>query len=128
MLSRRVPPPKRILSRARRTARRLRVGGHQMGKSSRPLGVLMGAVMRVTIALTGRRSTAGPYWRALLSVLLRNPRGLEAFVNLAAMYLHFSKQADFAVNAVQREIAYLKEIGEAAFNERVLARMADEVT
>jgi hypothetical protein len=88
----------------------------------------MGAVMRVTIALTGRRSTAGPYWRALLSVLLRNPRGLEAFVNLAAMYLHFSKQADFAVNAVQREIAYLKEIGEAAFNERVLARMADEVT
>jgi hypothetical protein len=54
------------------------------------------------------------------TVLLRNPKGIEAAVNLAAMFIHFHKQKVYAVSAINHAIEELEESGEEVFNARML--------
>ena len=54
------------------------------------------------------------------TVILRNPRGIEPAVNLAAMFIHFRKQKDYIVKLVGDNITHLEETGEDAFNEMML--------
>jgi Domain of unknown function (DUF4070)/Radical SAM superfamily len=60
------------------------------------------------------------YWKMFFTVALRNPKGIEAAVNLAAMFIHFHKQKDYAVSAINHAVMELEETGEEAFNARML--------
>ncbi len=66
------------------------------------------------------RATAWYYWRMLFTVLLRNPKGVETAVNLAAMFLHFRKQKEYIVTVTDQMITELEKTGEEAFNRKML--------
>ncbi len=70
------------------------------------------------------RQTWRLYWELLFEVLKRNPRAIDAAVNLAAMYLHFAKQSYYVVGALERAVAHVKAVGERKFNEMMVAGTA----
>jgi radical SAM superfamily enzyme YgiQ (UPF0313 family) len=55
------------------------------------------------------------YWKMFFTVLFRNPKGIEAAVNLAAMFIHFLKQKEYIVSAMNSSIGELERTGEEAF-------------
>jgi len=71
--------------------------------------------LRVSRKLGFKRSTARHYWKMLFTVLFRNIVGIEAAVNLAAMYIHFEKQAEFIVNLTRQKIADVEKHGEEGY-------------
>ena len=63
------------------------------------------------------KTTGWLYWKILLTVLFRNPRGFEAAVNLAAMFIHFSKQSKFIIDLTIDEIKKIESCGEKKYNQ-----------
>ena len=60
------------------------------------------------------------YWLTLGNVLLRNPHAIEAAVNLAAMYVHFSEQSAFVIRTLERRIAEVEHCGETNYNQLMI--------
>lgn len=77
------------------------------------------AFVNVSARLGFSRHTGLFYWLTLLQVLLRNPRALEAAVNLAAMYVHFGPQSRFVIRMLETKIAYVEQRGEERYNARM---------
>ena len=61
------------------------------------------------------------YWETLFQVMQRNPRALDAAVNLAAMYLHFAKQSHYVVESLKRAAAHVERVGEEQYNRLMVA-------
>ena len=55
------------------------------------------------------------YWKMLFTVIFRNPKGTEAAVNLAAMFIHFRKQKEYGVSLMKHTIGELEKIDEEAY-------------
>jgi hypothetical protein len=68
-----------------------------------------------------------------VTVGLKNPRAIEAAVNLAAMFVHFQTLAPFIINLTNKEIEGLKNSGERTIShgprrgERTLAGQKESV-
>ena len=60
------------------------------------------------------------YWKMFFTVIFRNPKGIEAAVNLAAMFIHFQKQKEYGVSTMNHTIGELEKIGEEAYYARML--------
>jgi radical SAM superfamily enzyme YgiQ (UPF0313 family) len=60
------------------------------------------------------------YWKMFFTVIFRNPQGIEAAVNLAAMFVHFRKQKEYAVSTTNHTIADLEKTGEEAYYTRIM--------
>jgi hypothetical protein len=58
------------------------------------------------------KTTGWLYWKTLLTVISKNPKAIEATVNLAAMFIHFYKQSNFINDLTNNEIRSI-EIGGA---------------
>jgi len=46
------------------------------------------------------------------TVLFKNPRGIEAAIIMATMYLHFQKQSTFIIDLTKQKIDYIERYGE----------------
>lgn len=57
------------------------------------------------------RNTGWLYWKTLLTVAVKNPRAIEAAVNLAAMFIHFQQHSRFIIDLTEKEIAGLDRSG-----------------
>ena len=77
--------------------------------------IYMRSFLRVCKKAGFNSATGLHYWKMFFTVLFRNPKGIEAAVNLAAMFIHFSKQKDYIVSALDQTIDDLEKNGEAAF-------------
>jgi radical SAM superfamily enzyme YgiQ (UPF0313 family) len=75
--------------------------------------------LRVTGKLGFNRVTGYNYWKMIFLVLIKNIKGIEAAVNLAAMYIHFYKQSRFIVDLTRQKIKEVEEQGEEKYNERM---------
>ena len=62
------------------------------------------------------KTTGWLYWKTLLTVIFKNPRAIEATVNLAAMFIHFYKQSKFAIDLTNKEIKNIEGCGEEKYN------------
>jgi radical SAM superfamily enzyme YgiQ (UPF0313 family) len=82
--------------------------------------VYMRSFLRVSRIAGFSRDTGWLYWRMFFTIIFRNPKGIEAGVNLAAMFIHFSKQKDYIVEVTSRNIREIDLIGEDVFNQRML--------
>jgi len=60
------------------------------------------------------------YWKMFLTVIIRNPKGIEAAVNLAAMFIHFQKQKEYSVSTLNHTIGELEKLGEEAYYAKML--------
>jgi maltodextrin utilization protein YvdJ len=65
-------------------------------------------------------STGFYYWKMFFTVIFKNPKGIEAAVNLAAMFIHFLKQKEYSVSIMTHTISELKKIGEEDYYARML--------
>jgi radical SAM superfamily enzyme YgiQ (UPF0313 family) len=66
------------------------------------------------------RTTGVLFWTTIFKVVIRNPRALEAAVNLAAMHIHFYKQSRFLVELLEQRKKFIQEVGEDGYNEKML--------
>jgi radical SAM superfamily enzyme YgiQ (UPF0313 family) len=58
----------------------------------------------------GFNSTTGfYYWKMFFTVIFRNPKGIEAAVNLAAMFIHFQKQKEYGISIMNQSISELEK-------------------
>jgi len=60
------------------------------------------------------------YWKMFFTVILRNPKGIEAAVNLAAMFIHFQKQKEYAISIMKHTIGELEKTGEEAYYSKMM--------
>lgn len=84
--------------------------------------IYMRSFLRVCRKAGFSKSTGLFYWKMFFTVIFRNPGGIEPAVNLAAMFIHFSKQKDYIVSVTQKMIADVETTGEEAYNERMMGR------
>ena len=86
------------------------------------------AFVNLSRRLLKSRATAWPYVRMFITVLLRNPKGIEAAVNLAAMFLHFHKQSGFIIKHMTHEIQVIKSREEVRFEIIPMNQVSDMVS
>jgi len=60
------------------------------------------------------RSTGWLFWKTMATVAVRNHRGMEGAVNLAAMFVHFRGQAQYIIDLTEQEIRRLERVTAAA--------------
>lgn len=84
--------------------------------------IYMRSFLRVCKEAGFSRSTGYHYWKMFFTIILRNPKGIEVAVNLAAMFIHFRKQKEYIVTATNRTLTGLLNTNEQAFNERMTGR------
>jgi radical SAM superfamily enzyme YgiQ (UPF0313 family) len=80
-------------------------------KHSPPLPQLLRslrAFFRICVKAGLSKTTGWLYWKMLLTVVLHNPRALEAAVNLSAMFIHFQGQSDHVISMVHDELRSLE--------------------
>jgi len=78
--------------------------------------------LRLSWAATRSRSLRGPFWKALVRVLARNPAGLESFATLAVLYLHFQSLLPYCEEQLDRQKAAIAQLGEARWLEEMSTR------
>lgn len=66
------------------------------------------------------RVTGWLYWKTFFTILIKNPKAIEAAVNLAAMFIHFYKQSKFIIDITNKEIKYIENLGEENYNRQRL--------
>ncbi|MEI6901315.1 MAG: DUF4070 domain-containing protein, partial [Bacteroidota bacterium] len=80
----------------------------------------MRSFLRVCKIAGFSKETGFLYWKMFFTVIFRNPMGIEAAVNLAAMFIHFNKQKAYIVSVTNEMIADLEKTGEEEFNLRMM--------
>ena len=82
--------------------------------------IYMRSFLRVCKKAGFNSATGFYYWKMFLIVIIRNPKGIEASVNLAAMFIHFRKQKEYGVSTMNHTIGELEITGEEAYYVRIL--------
>ncbi len=66
------------------------------------------AFLKLGIKAGFNNITGWHYWRMLTTIAFKNPKALEAMVNLAAMYIHFQKMSKFIIDLTTIDIQKLE--------------------
>jgi len=78
---------------------------------------------KVFLELCGKvgfnKITGWLYWKMFFTVILKNPRGIEATVNLAAMFIHFYKHSKFIIDLTNIEIKSIESCEEEKYNQLI---------
>ncbi len=82
--------------------------------------IYMRSFLRVCNKAGFNTATGFYYWRMFFTVIFRNPKGIEAAVNLAAMFIHFQKQKEYIVSTMNSTIVELEKTGEEAYHARMM--------
>lgn len=82
----------------------------------------MRSFLRVCRKAGFNADTGFHYWKMLFTVLFLNPKGVEAAVNMAAMFIHFRKQNIYGSAMISRAVEDLKKNGEEEFYARMMQR------
>lgn len=77
------------------------------------------AFLKLCLIMGFNKTTGWLYWKMLLTVVSKNPRAIEAAVNLAAMYIHFYNQSKFIVDHTNKEIERIEVCAEKDRNQRI---------
>ncbi|MEI7490286.1 MAG: radical SAM protein [Bacteroidota bacterium] len=84
--------------------------------------IYMRSFLRVCREAGFSKETGKHYWKMFFKVIFRNPSGIEAAVNLAAMFIHFQKQRKYIVASVNNTLAVMENKSEEAFNNRMTGK------
>lgn len=82
-------------------------------------------VIRLSVHMTAGADTRAPYWRELLRVVFGNPRGVEAFVTLAVLLVHFHTMVPYAYEQLAKQRKTIADLGEEAWLEQNLREPAE---
>ncbi|MCX6284469.1 MAG: B12-binding domain-containing radical SAM protein [Bacteroidetes bacterium] len=84
--------------------------------------IYMRSFLRVCREAGFSEETGKHYWKMFFRVIFRNPSGIEAAVNLAAMFIHFQKQRKYIITSVKNTLAVMENKSEEAFNNRMTGK------
>ncbi len=73
--------------------------------------------LKICINVVFNKTTGWLYWKVLLTVIFKNPKAIEATVNLSAMFIHFYKQSKFIIDLSNDEIRSIENCGEEKYNQ-----------
>jgi radical SAM superfamily enzyme YgiQ (UPF0313 family) len=79
------------------------------------------AFLKVSAKAGISRRTGPLYWKTLFKVLTRNPRAVSTAVNMAAVYVHFSRQSEFVIRTLEERAEYTRSYGEENYNKLMIA-------
>jgi radical SAM superfamily enzyme YgiQ (UPF0313 family) len=82
--------------------------------------IYMRSFLRVCKKAGFNKATGFHYWKMFFTVILKNPKGIEAAVNLAAMFIHFHKQKDYIVSVLKLMVDELETNGEENYYARMM--------
>jgi radical SAM superfamily enzyme YgiQ (UPF0313 family) len=68
--------------------------------------------LTVCYKLGFNRTTGWLHWKMFLTVLFKNPKGIEAAIIMATMYIHFQKQSKFIIDLTKQKINDIERYGE----------------
>jgi len=111
--------PANYYERVLRTATNL-VPNHRYRPNLARALKLAWAFLKVSARAGLNRHTGLLYWKTLLKVLFRNPRATETTVGMAALYVHFARQAEFVVRTIEEQVAAIETYGEENFNRLMM--------
>jgi radical SAM superfamily enzyme YgiQ (UPF0313 family) len=103
--------PKNYYARVARTGANLRSSNKYRPTLHAKLKMVW-AFIKMSSRISVKPSVAFFYWVTFFRFLFISPQSLIATVNLAAMYIHFSKQSRFIVKRLKKRMAELKAVGE----------------
>lgn len=86
----------------------------------------MRSFLRVCKIAGFNKNTGELYWSMFFKVLSRNPKGIEAAINLAAMFIHFQNQKEYVVINMKAKILEIENEGEASYYKRMKVRAVKE--
>ena len=86
------------------------------------------ALLKVCLKAGFNRTTGWFYWKTLITVIFKNPKAIEAAVNLSAMFIHFHKQSKFIVNLTNNEISSIESCGEQKYNQLMFQKDRNSTT
>lgn len=72
------------------------------------------------------KQTGFLYWKMFFTILFKNPKAVDASVNLAAMYIHFRSQKEYVVSLINALIQKTEKEGEANIYKRMVDLIATE--
>jgi len=75
------------------------------------------ALLKVCLKAGFNKTTGWFYWKTLFTVISKNPKAIEAAVNLSAMFIHFHKQSKFIIDLTNNEIRSIESCGEQKYNQ-----------
>jgi len=108
--------PKRYYERATYTGLHLKPDYKYSPTFGRMLK-LAKAFSKLCVKVGFNKTTGWLYWKMILTVMFKNPRAIEATVNLAAMFIHFHKMSKFIVDLTTKEIESIEKCGEKKYNQ-----------
>ena len=86
---------------------------------------------RTFLRLLARMSTTShvrrPFFQGLGGVLLRNRRGLEAYVTLSVLYLHFDSMLGYCYEKLDEQVEEIERLGESVWLKNHLPSPAEAV-
>jgi hypothetical protein len=85
-------------------------GNYKMGIGERVKSLR--SFLKVCYKLGCNKTTGWLYWKMFFTVLFKNPRGNEAAIIMATMYLHFQRQSRFIIDLTKQKIDDIERYGE----------------
>jgi len=86
--------------------------------------IYIGSFLMVCRKVGFNNKTGYLYWKMFFTVLFRNTKAIEAAINLAAMYIHFQKQKEYVISAMDKMIKQTEKTGEAELNRKMAGNVA----
>lgn len=83
--------------------------------------------LRLLLRMRGIKAARGPFFKGLFQVIFKNSRGLEAYVTLSVLYLHFHSMLDYCYEQLEMQRATLAELGEAEWLRRNLPSSSEAI-
>lgn len=68
--------------------------------------------LRLCMKMLKHTPARGPFWRGLFTVLRQNRDGLEAYVTLSVLYLHFQGMLPYVYGELERQRKEIADVGE----------------
>ena len=108
--------PERYYERIKHTSLRLKPANKYSPSILRILKSVK-ALSKVCLKAGFNKTTGWFYWKTLFTVFFKNPKAIEAAVNLSAMFIHFHKQSKFIIDLTNNEIRSIESCGEKKYNQ-----------
>lgn len=78
------------------------------------------AFLKLSKKVGFNKTTGWLYWKMFVKIIFKNPKAIEATVNLAAMFIHFHNQSEFIIELTITEIKNIENYGEDKYNKLML--------
>jgi radical SAM superfamily enzyme YgiQ (UPF0313 family) len=111
--------PAQYYQRVLFTCLSLRPAGKHKPRFVKTLKSIM-ILLKLCAKIGFNRTTGRLYWKTLLTVAVKNPRAIEAAVNLSAMFIHFQKNTEFTIDLTNNQIEKLRSVEEEEFKPAML--------